>query len=100
MITHFLTRDFSLADLPDCADQEHYDNFEAALRQRQVADDARQDALDLEWQLEPEPRGADERRLRKTWLRYHDEQERYDAMVQEAMEELENTYPYGFDHSV
>ncbi len=98
MITHFLTRDFCLADMPDCVDQEHYDNFKAALRQRDIADDARQDALDLEHEVGPAPRGSDKRRLQDAWIRYHDEREQYEAMVQEAMEQLDNDYPYGFDH--
>ena len=63
MNTHFLARDFSLADLPDCVSQDHYDNFADALRQRDRADDARQDALDLQHELGPDPRESDKQRL-------------------------------------
>lgn len=100
MTTYFLTREFSPDDMPDCVSQDHLDNFQAALRQRDVADDARLDALDLERQIGPEPRGADKRRLQDIRMRCHYEQETYDAMVQEAMEDLTNEYPYGFgDHT-
>ena len=99
MTTHFLSRDFSLTDIPDCVSDHHYDNFADALRQRDRADDARQDALDLQHALRPETRGADKRRLQNAWMSYHEERARYDVMVQDAMEQLMNEYPYGFDHA-
>ena len=99
MQTHFLSRDFSLADIPDCVTQDHYDNFAEALRQRDRADNARQDALDLQHELGPDPRRADKRRLASAWRRYYDERERYDAMVQDASERLSDAYPWGFYHA-
>lgn len=98
MTTHFLTHDFCLADLPDCVDQEHYDNFADALRQCDITDDALQGALDLQHELGTEPCGTDKKRLQDAWRFYYSEQEQYEAMVQEAMEMLNNDHPYGFDH--
>jgi len=80
-------------------DQHHRDNFEAVLRQRRATDDARQDALDLQHALGPDPRECDKRRLQNAWMSYQEEHERHDAMVQDAMEQLMNEYPYGFDHA-
>lgn len=99
MITHFLRRDFSLANIPDCVSQDHYDNFPDALRQRDRADEARQDALDLQHELGPEPRGADQRRLQAAWTPYREARERYEAMVQDAGEQLIDEYPWGFSES-
>ena len=99
MTTHFLSRDFSLTDIPDSVSDHHYDNFADALRQRRATDDARQDALDLQHELGPESRGSDKRRLQYAWMSCHEEQERYDAMVQDAVEQLNDDYPYGFGES-
>ena len=98
MITHYLTRDFCLADMPDCVDQEHYENFADALRQRDRADDARQNALDLQHEIGPAPCGSDKIRLASAWRRYYAARDEYDAMVQDASEQLNDDYPYGFDH--
>lgn len=99
MTTHFLTRDFSLSDIPDCVSDHHYDNIADALRQRDRADAARQDALDLLHELGPEPRGADKRRLQNAWIRHPEERAQCNAMVQDAVEKLHDDYPYGFGES-
>ena len=90
---------FSLADLPDCVSDHHRDNFEAVLRQRRASDDARQDALDLQHALGPDPRESDKRRLQNAWMSYQEEHKRHDAMVQDASEQLADEYPYGFNHA-
>ena len=77
------------------SDQTHY----CRARDRAAADDARQDALDLQHKIGPDPRGSDKRRLQNAWMSYQEEHERHDAMVQDAMEQLMNEYPYGFDHA-
>ena len=99
MTTHFLSRDFSLTDIPDSVSDHHYDNFADALRQRRATDDARQDALDLQHELGPESRGSDKRRLQYAWMSYQEEHKRHDAMVQDASEQLADEYPYGFNHA-
>ena len=46
MLIRFLTRAFSLTDIPDCVSDHHYDNFADALCQRDRADDAREGAME------------------------------------------------------
>ena len=99
MTTHFLSRDFSLTDIPDSVSDHHYDNFADALCQRDRADDARQAALDLQHELGPDPRESDKKRLQNAWMSYHEGREQYDAMVQDAMEQLNDDYPHGFGES-
>ena len=99
MLIRFLTRAFSLTDIPDCVSDHHYDNFVDALRQRDRADDARQDAPDLQHALGPDPRESDKRRLQNAWMSYQEEHKRHDAMVQDASEQLADEYPYGFNHA-
>ena len=99
MTTHFLSRDFSLTDIPDSVSDHNYDNFADALRQRDRADDVRQGALDLQHEFGPDPRGSDKRRLQNAWMPYYEEREQYDAMVQDAMEQLASDCPHGFNHA-
>lgn len=98
MTTHFLTRDFLLADHPDCVSDYRQDNFADTLRQCDIAEGFRQDALDLQHELGPEPRGGNKKRLQAAWMSYPDAWERYDELVQSAVKNLGDIYPYGFDY--